>query len=134
MNQIVLREGISAKTQFENMGVDLSPLLDCIFNATGSDERRKCEFVGRDALVQHLGVEVDAVSGEWSLEVGPYDGVVDKGVWVVNFVEQLESVVEIAILREGAELKDSAHGIVIGGEAKADDLRVELLELVHGRT
>lgn len=132
MDQIVLREPISAEPKFENMGVELLPFFNSVLGAAGSHDGREREFVGRNGSVKHLGVEVEAVSGGLGGQVGSDDGVVDEGVRVWNCVEQLEGVAEIARRGEGAELEDATDGIVVGGEAEADDLGVELLELGHG--
>lgn len=132
MNQIVQGEPVSSKPKFQNMGVELFPFFNSVLEAAGSDDGREGEFVGRNGSVKHLGVEVDAGSGGLGLQVGSDDGVVDEGVWVGDFFEQLEGVVEIAEWREGAELEDATDGVVVCGEAEADDLGVELLELGHG--
>ena len=48
-------------------------------------------------------------------------------------VEHLEGISKIANIGDCTELDNTAHGIIVSGEAKADDLRVKLLELGHGR-
>lgn len=113
--------------------MDLSPFFDCINSGTSSDNCWKSEPIRRSRFTQHAGVEKDAISWGLALQVTSHYGVVDEGIRVGKGVEHLERITQIAIIRECTELDDSAHGVVVRGETKADNLGVKLLELGHAR-
>lgn len=113
----------------------LSPFFDGIGEATRADHGRESEAIGGDGAAQHAEIKEEAVHGEVGFpEKAPHDGVVNEGVWLGHLVEQLEGITQIAVFRNGAELDETTHGVVVGGEAEADGSRVELLKVGHRRT
>ena len=84
--------------------------------------------------MQHAEVKEEAVSGEEGIQEASDDGVVNEGIWLGHLVEQVECIIQVAVLGERTELDEAAHGVVVGGEAEADGSGVELLEVGHGGT
>lgn len=84
--------------------------------------------------MQHAEVKEEGVSGEVRIQEASDDGVVNEGIWLGHLVEQVECIIQVAVLGERTELDEAAHGVVVGGEAEADGSGVELLEVGHGGT
>lgn len=83
-------------------------------------------------MFKHVGIEEKDIEGclGMGIEMGFEKGVVEKGVRAWNSVEDFESVVELVVF--GAEVDNARHGVVVGGETKAEDEGVVLFELRHG--
>jgi len=75
-----------------------------------------------------LGIEKKCIEGY--LRLGFEKGVVEKGIWIRNGVEDFESVVEMVVFR--AEVDDTRHGMVICRETEAEKEGVVLFQLRHG--
>lgn len=148
VHEVVLRDDNVAVPELEDVGVELFTLLRSAGDAAGAEEGGEGEVVGAEVAVEHFGVEVEE-DGEADVdisagrhEIAIEDGIVEEDVGFGNAVEHLESVVQVAmmmimelLLSVKAQLLDNpADGVVVGGEAEADDLGVELLELGHRRT
>lgn len=142
VDEVVLGDGIVAVPELEDVGVELFTLLGRAEDAAGAEESGEREVVGADGAVEHFGVEqedVDINAGRH--EIAIEDGIVEEDVGFGNAVEHLESVVQVVMMMTTmgllvvkAQLLDNpADGVVVGGEAEADDLGVEPLELGHGR-
>lgn len=129
VDQIVLRKPIIPEPEFEDVGVELPPLVK---GRAGSYEGREREPIGSHRLVQHLYVEEDGAGGEAAVEVASDDGIIYEGVRVREALEDTEGVIEVLVggRRDGAEFDDAPHGVVVGGETEADELGVELAEVV----
>lgn len=116
MKQVVESEGVSSKTEFEDMGMELFALWDSVVEGTGLDERGEGEGVGGEGmLLEHVGVEEeDGMKGGLVVKVGFEESVEEEGVGVGKGGEETESVVEVAVVvGEGAEADDGSDGVVV---------------------
>lgn len=112
--------------------MDLGPFSNSIINRTSSYETREGEFIGKNRVMQHLQVEKDAVGRFLALQVTSHDGIVNKSIRLRQCIKQVHGIVEISIFRNSTKLDEAAHGIIVSGEAKFDEVAMELVEVGHG--
>ena len=100
------------------MGMDLFSVVKGMAEGTSFDERREGEFIGGEGMLEHVGVEEEGSGGHLGEGTGLEDSVEEEGVGVGEAGEDSESVAEVVV---GGEGDDARHGVVVGGEAKAEE-------------
>ena len=67
-----------------------------------------------------------------ALQVTSHEGIVNESIRVRQCIEQMQGIVKIFVFRDGTDLDEATHGIIVSGEVELDEVGVVLFEVGHG--